>query len=83
MAAKDTIDAANRVFEFMLNTTRLQQAIPHELFIERTGLSLDQLMPGLLVAQQKGLVIIDNTSWQITPFGRQYTNDLQSLFLTD
>ena len=83
LAAKDTIDAANRVFEFMLNTTRLQQAIPHELFIERTGLSLDQLMPGLLVAQQKGLVIIDNTSWQITPFGRQYTNDLQSLFLTD
>ena len=83
LSAKDTIDAANRVFEFMLNTTRLQQAIPHELFIERTGLSLDQLMPGLLVAQQKGLVIIDNTSWQITPFGRQYTNDLQSLFLTD
>jgi putative oxygen-independent coproporphyrinogen III oxidase len=83
LAAKDTIDAANRVFEFMINTTRLQQAIPHALFIERTGLSLDQLMPALLVAQEKGLVIIDNTSWQITPFGRQYTNNLQSLFLPD
>ena len=83
LAANEEIDAANCVFEFMLNTTRLQQAIPHTLFTERTGLDLGQLMPSLLVAQKKGLVIIDNTSWQITPFGRQYTNDLQSLFLPD
>ena len=71
------------IFEFMLNTTRLQQAIPHALFTERTGLSHDYLLPGLQQAQAKGLIIIDDTHWQITSFGRQYTNDLQALFLPD
>ena len=83
LAGKEAINVENRMFEFMLNTTRLQQAIPNNLFTERTGLSIDNLMPGLLLAQKKGLIIINNSSWQITSFGRQYTNDLQSLFLPD
>lgn len=81
LAAKNDIGVHDRIFEFMLNTTRLQEAIPQTLFTERTGLNLAHLMPTLLQAEAKGLLTITNTHWQITPFGRQFTNDLQALFL--
>jgi putative oxygen-independent coproporphyrinogen III oxidase len=69
------------IFEFMLNTTRLEQPIELKHFTERTGLPFDALKPQLLEAQNKGLVTLNTTHWQITPFGRRYTNDLQALFL--
>lgn len=71
------------IFEFMLNATRLEEPIKQTLFTERTGLSFDCLKPHLLQAQNKGLVTLTPTHWQITPFGRRYTNDLQAMFLTD
>lgn len=83
LAAIDQVSNAELVFEFMLNTTRLQQAIPNALFTERTGLSFDNLAPGLRKAQTKGLLNINTHDWQITPFGRQYTNDLQAIFLPE
>jgi len=83
LAACEQVSPNNLIFEFMLNTTRLQQPIEHVLFTERTGLSFDLLAPGLLKAQSKGLITLDNTHWQITSFGRRYTNDLQALFLLD
>ena len=68
-------------FEFMLNATRLQQAIPHSLFTQRTGLNRDILQPGLELASQKGLIQLNSDGWQITDFGRRFTNDLQAIFL--
>ena len=81
LAAEDPVSDADLLFEFMLNATRLQQAIPNTLFKERTGLAFDRLVPLLQQAAQKGLITTNNTHWQITPFGRRYTNDLQALFL--
>lgn len=83
LAAIDKVDDAELIFEFMLNTTRLQQAIPNQRFTESTGLSFDLLTPGLLKAQAKGLLELDKHHWQITAFGRRYTNDLQAIFLTE
>lgn len=83
LSAIHPVSAPELIFEFMLNTTRLHQAIPHDLFTERTGLSFQLLKPNLLVAQTKGLIEIDSLCWQITPFGRQFTNDLQALFLPE
>lgn len=83
LAALDEVKQEAIVFEFMLNVTRLEQAIPNSLFTERTGLNFDRLSPGLQEAAAKGLVHIKDMHWQITPFGRRYTNDLQSIFLTD
>ena len=80
-AALDQVSSADLVFEFMLNATRLQQAIPNTLFTERTGLSTDILVPLLQQAESKGLIITNNTHWQITSFGRRYTNNLQEIFL--
>ncbi len=81
LAALDTVSESDCLLEFMLNATRLQQAIPHALFTERTGLPLSALMPGLLIAEAKGLVQTSTTHWHVTPLGRRYTNDLQAIFL--
>ena len=83
LAASEQVLANDLLFEFMLNATRLQQPIAKALFTERTGLSIEYLIPGLLAAETKGLITQDSTHWQITPFGRRYTNDLQALFLLD
>jgi oxygen-independent coproporphyrinogen-3 oxidase len=69
------------LFEFMLNTTRLEQAIPIELFNARTGLPSDKLLKKLKLAEQKQLIHMINDYWQVTDLGRRYTNDLQALFL--
>lgn len=80
---KKQILSKDLLFEFMLNTTRLQQPIPKRLFEQRTGLNLNLLMPKLIQAQKKGLITINDTHWQVTPFGQRYVNDLQTLFLPD
>jgi len=75
------IQTEDILFEFMLNTTRLEQAIPYTLFSKHTELSSDLLMNGLVQAEKKGLVQLNTTHWQVTALGRRYTNDLQALFL--
>ncbi len=62
------------VFEFMLNTTRLEQAIPYALFTQRTGLPMTHLQPKLEQARDLGLIKLQSSTWQIT-------NNLQALFL--
>ena len=81
LAECETVDMNELAFEFMLNTTRLQQAIPNALFTERTGLPFQHLESKLLEAEAKGLIRRQETAWQITDFGRRYTNNLQTLFL--
>ena len=81
LAQKQVVAPDDLIFEFMLNTTRLQQPIAQTLFSERTGLDNTLLMPKLLQAEKKGLLYIRDNHWQISPLGRQYTNDLQALFL--
>lgn len=71
------------IFEFILNTTRLEETISFDLFEQRTSLSAETLLPTLSKAQSMGLVKITNQSWQVTARGRQYTNELQGLFLPD
>lgn len=69
------------LFEFMLNTSRLEQAIPLALCKQSTGLDLALLLPGLQRAEKKGLITLNATHWQVTPLGRRFTNNLQALFL--
>ena len=81
MSSKKIVTAPDLIFEFMLNATRLEEAIPYTLFTERTGLALTTLMPLLKQAETKGFLRLDKQHWCITPFGRRFTNDVQSLFL--
>lgn len=81
LAAIESVTGEELLFEFMLNTTRLEQPIPFELFSKTTGLELSLLFPKLKLAQNKNLIALTDTHWQVTPFGRRYTNNLQSIFL--
>ena len=81
-AGIDTLDEDDKRFEFMLNTTRLEQAIPYELFYQRTGLPIEEIMPLFIIAETKGLLYLSDTHWQVTPLGRRFTNDLQEIFLS-
>lgn len=69
------------IFEWMLNAARLEAPIAYSLFTERTGLYFEILYPCLLEAEKQGFLRLSQTDWQVTPLGRQYTNDLQMIFL--
>jgi len=83
LVEKTLVDTDSLLFEFMLNATRLQQAIDHQLFTERTGLPFERLLPKLQEAAAQGLITLDDKRWQISDRGRRFTNDLQGLFLPD
>lgn len=81
LACVEYVTSQELLFEFMLNTTRLEQAIPLELFSQTTNMDLQHLLPKLKLAEQKKLIRLNNTHWQVTSLGRRFTNDLQGLFL--
>ena len=80
LAELKRLDSTDCVLEYMLNTTRLTHAIPFSHFSATTGLSAEQLMPGLQQAAAQGLVTLTDTHWHITPFGLQFNTNLQQLF---
>lgn len=77
------VDGKDLPFEFMLNALRLNQGIPVSLFQERTGLTLNSIEKELQLAEQKGLLQRDHLTLAPTLLGRQFLNDLQSLFLSE
>ncbi|KTC65366.1 oxygen-independent coproporphyrinogen III oxidase (plasmid) [Legionella adelaidensis] len=79
----EKIDKENLLFEFMLNTTRLENPIANELFTATTGGDFSELFSKLNQAKVKGLIDCRETHWQVTKLGRKFTNDLQALFLPD
>lgn len=79
--ALERVKKADLLFEFMLNTSRLEAPVAKQLFTDCTGLPYECLAQPLEKAKALGLINIGETHWQITPFGRRYTNNLQALFL--
>ncbi|MDI1352236.1 MAG: radical SAM family heme chaperone HemW [bacterium] len=83
LAGIETISGEDLIFEFMLNTTRLEQPVAYDLFLQTTGLDFSALLPKLKQAEAKKLISLSDKHWQITDFGRRYTNNLQALFLPE
>lgn len=81
LAAQESVNHDELLFEFMLNTTRLERPIPLELFTQTTGLDHSLLLPKLKLAENKNFITVTDRHWQITPLGRRFTNNLQTLFL--
>ncbi|MCA0402840.1 MAG: radical SAM family heme chaperone HemW [Proteobacteria bacterium] len=81
LSATERVEEADLIFEFMLNTSRLNDPIANNLFEQRTGLSFELLNPLLLEAKEKGFIKLEENCWQISPLGRRFTNSLQALFL--
>lgn len=80
-AEKTLITLAERPFEYMLNTLRLNRGTPLSLFTERTGLPLAIIEPILQQAQQKGWLTLTADRLYPTPLGYRFLNDVISLFL--
>ncbi|MEA3405845.1 MAG: radical SAM family heme chaperone HemW [Pseudomonadota bacterium] len=75
------VSESDAIFEFMLNTLRLQNGFDLELFEIRTGLPLSKIESQLAQMQQQGWVKMNANHLQLTPKGQQYLNDMVGLFL--
>lgn len=78
------ISAEDRLFEFMLNALRLTDGFDEDLFSTRTGLPVEALRKRIGPSIEKGLISpLGEQSWQVTPLGRRFLNDLQADFLPE
>jgi oxygen-independent coproporphyrinogen-3 oxidase len=78
------IPAADRVFEFMLNATRLTGGFDERLFESTTGQPIGSVAPRLREAVNLGLLErMGPRGWRPTDRGQRFLNDLQVLFLPD
>ena len=74
--------AADLVFEFMLNASRLTDGFDESLFERHTGLDAGLLRERLELCRQKGLLEEPRYGfWRSTELGQRFLNDLQAEFL--
>ncbi|RDI39204.1 radical SAM family heme chaperone HemW [Aquicella lusitana] len=81
LAPFKTVSMEDLIFEFMLNVLRLTHGIPASLFTLRTGLPLSVIEPLLAQAKEKGLLLDDSENIVASTLGKQFLNDLITLFL--
>lgn len=68
-------------FEFMLNVLRLTDGVDNEIFRQRTGLPLQQIMPTIRYLQNKGLLQPHPHKIATTKLGMRYLNQVIEAFL--
>ncbi len=86
---RDYLDQLNEVsadelpFEFMMNQLRLRQTFTLTSYENATGLKRDSIIKKLSLAVDKQLLIATNEgeTWQVSPLGHRYLNDLLEMFL--
>ena len=72
------------VFEYLLNTVRLQDDISAKEFAARTGQPADTLHARLQQPVAAGLMeATSDETWRVTALGRSFLNDLQAEFLPE
>jgi oxygen-independent coproporphyrinogen-3 oxidase len=81
ICSETELDPADLCFEFMLNALRLRGGFDTHLFRDNTGLSLNQILPTLQQARDKGLLEFNGSRIGPTRLGFCHLNDLQALFL--
>jgi oxygen-independent coproporphyrinogen-3 oxidase len=82
VAERRVVPDEDRPFEFFLNVLRLVDGFGTRLFEERTGLPWSSVAEPLAIARDRGLLEHrGDDQWLPTPFGRQFLNDLQAIFL--
>jgi len=77
----NTVAQQELPFEFMMNQLRLFRPFTITDYQQRTGLSVETIVPTLQLAQQKKLMVFTHKHWQVSPLGHRYLNDLLELFL--
>lgn len=80
----ESVNETELPFEFMLNALRLQDGFTQPLFELRTGLPWSSIESRVMLAEQRGLLVnAGDQLWVPTALGRQFLNDLVSLFLAN
>jgi oxygen-independent coproporphyrinogen-3 oxidase len=78
------VTAQARLFEFMLNASRLKRAFSAVQFASRTGLAAEVLRERLRQPLERGLIeAAGSDSWRVTTLGERFLNDLQAEFLPE
>jgi oxygen-independent coproporphyrinogen-3 oxidase len=80
-AGERWLDAEDLRLEFMLNALRLNQGFSPTLFEAHTGLPIHSIQSQLDQAREAGLLSATAKGWHPTPLGRQFLNDLQTIFI--
>ncbi len=75
------LEPVDLCFEFMLNALRLKQGFESRLFHDNTGLALNEVLPTLKQARDKGLLRMEGDKIIPSELGFCHLNDLQALFL--
>ncbi len=78
---KQTVSAEDIIFEFMLNTLRLEEGVDLSLFELRTGLSLSLLEAPLAVLEQKQWAVWSDGHVSLTSLGKTFLNDVLQVFM--
>ena len=78
---RQTVEAGELPFEFMMNALRLLAGVPASLFEQRTGLKLEVIDAPLRQARERGLMLADPQTLAPTELGRRFLNDLLEIFL--
>lgn len=75
------VKASDLLFEFMLNGLRLVEGISVTAYSERTGRPIEDLLPAMREATEKGL--LETAAGRLKPsaMGMNFLNDLQAVFL--
>ncbi len=82
IVSESELGTSDLCFEFMLNALRLKDGFATSLFYENTGLPLNEVLPGLETAHDKGLLEFDGARIKPTELGFCHLNDLQAAFLS-
>ena len=81
IAHKKILDSDDISLEFMMNTLRLTNGIPANLFFERTGLHMNQIKKELKYAKDRGLLDLCGDQIVASSHGQRYLNDLLEIFM--
>jgi putative oxygen-independent coproporphyrinogen III oxidase len=78
------LSRSDLMLEFMLNALRLNEGFAEDLFVARTGLSLEELEQTTTEVRRKGLLERNAVGiWRPTDLGTRFLNDLQSEFIVE
>ncbi len=83
IANTQTLTRQELPIEFMMNTMRLKDGVPSELFFQTTGLLFSVLKPAIDQAEKKGLLFRDKLILRPTEQGYYFLNDLLELFMPE
>ncbi|MGH1439939.1 MAG: radical SAM family heme chaperone HemW [Cellvibrionaceae bacterium] len=75
------VDNTELPLEFLMNALRLNDGVPSEYFIERTGLSLTVINKPLNELIQKGLLEYTDNKLKASDLGQRFLNTILSTFI--